>query len=83
MRSEKELLELLLENINWLSAGLCNLAFDLLSHGVMNSQEYAILHQLIWDNEPFTTYDKYYFWLPGNKEPRIDFLNQLIKKYGG
>jgi hypothetical protein len=39
------------------------------------------IKKIIYANKPKEIYDNAYWWPPGYKQPRIEFLNELIKQY--
>ena len=87
MRSIKELLELMLNNINKLKTGLCGLAAILQLDGIISSAEYVILYKYFKCNQPLyfinlvrknkTKHD--YYWKIGNIPYRIKYLKKHIK----
>lgn len=87
-KSIKELLEIMLENIDLLSTGLCNLISDIYwSSEKITDDEYDIIHDYILHNRPFKlssisafkTRNSYYYWKKGNKALRIKWLKKHIK----
>jgi hypothetical protein len=85
MRTTKELLELLLVNIDALKFGLCALALDLCRHEIINKYEYNSLLIYIDNNRCGNYYQKDcdYFWKPGSKKPRKVWLEQQIAYLDG
>jgi hypothetical protein len=86
MRSNKELLELVLQNLGekmteWRVCGLCAVVSIMKEDKIINPSEEHRLYDII-DNNPTEYYglSKYYF-PPREVEPRIEYLKQLIKKY--
>ena len=84
----KELLCIMLNNINYLRAGLCNLANILLTDGDISGKEYYILIEYITKNRPskFSSISAYrnresiYYWERGQIAPRIKWLKKHIKR---
>jgi len=81
-RSDKELLRVLLSNIDQLSNGLCWLCFELKGNGIISDSEHDRLLQYISIHRPKTgvKFQKYYFWEKGEKESRIQWLKNEINK---
>ena len=80
-RHIKELLGITLANINLLRSGLCNLISILHDCGDINLEEYAILKEYFDINQyPSTLWYAPYWWRLGDKEPRIAWLKEQIKK---
>jgi len=96
MKSDKELLELLLRWVvrikpEWFS-GMCD-CIDSLSHefkypeqkkAILSKEESFRLNELILLHKPVnysTKFSKPYWWVPGVKAYRINFLKKIIKKY--
>jgi len=85
MRSEKELLQVLLDNIDKLEYGLCLLIIILKENSLISEQEEEILNEFISNKAPerYHSIRKYrmaYNWESGEKQPRIDWLNEQIAK---
>ncbi len=85
MRTDKELLELLLENIEqgiksgW--SGMCGVIIMLTMQSVMSVNESERLNSIILAN-PTKMYKKSsWFFEPYQIEPRKEYLKQLIAKY--
>lgn len=74
VRSDVELLQILLDNIGKLVTGLCHLALELYKKSVITLEEYNKLRDIIRTGK----HPKYY-WKPGLKEPRIKYLETLIR----
>ena len=84
MRTDKELLQILLDNIRQLRTGLCYLAKILKYDGIIDHYEYQRLIFIIDNNIP--DYDYYvssggFYFAKGLQEPRIKYLKTLIIKY--
>lgn len=85
VRSDVELLQLLLDNIDELSTGLCQLVGLIYYGGDFSNEESNRLKILIRSNRPDSDIIEditRYYWPVGEIHPRIDFLKQLIQKYG-
>lgn len=88
MKPTKELLQLLLDNIEYLTHGLCNLATDLYLKDKMNKLELSLISFYIMSHRPsclssleaFRKSNSGFFWDIGNKKPRIKWLKYHIKK---
>lgn len=86
MRTEKELLQVLLDNIGLLKYGLCGLARDLhiSDKKILSFKEYMSIKQYIRENAPVRYLDdgeeSVYHWPVGEIEPRRVWLEEEIKK---
>jgi hypothetical protein len=80
MRTTKELLEIMLENIDRLRFGLCALALDLTKDNIINDDEFITLIDYIEVNREGNYYydDADYFWKPRIKKPRKLWLERQI-----
>ena len=86
MRTNKEILKLLLENIDRLRTGLCGLANKLETityHEYWNITTYITTHRpkkgsKLYGHGPDTGNDEYY-WKKGDKESRARWLKYHIK----
>jgi hypothetical protein len=80
-RTIKVLLELVLENIFFLNEGFCDLIRGLKAREEISIEEHAELRKYLRDNEyPNETIWRPYWWKPGDKEPRIAWLKEHIKR---
>jgi hypothetical protein len=80
MRTRKEVLQLLLDNIDLLALGLCGLAWKLHNRGRITADECIDIRIYIKQQRPKRTYKGYdYYWKPGSKKPRIVWLNKHIE----
>lgn len=84
-RSEKELIELMLENKDLFETGLCDWACGLYfcrknGNKLLSYKEYHILYNIITSNKPNLPI-KSFWWDKGDIKPRIEFLNNLLEKY--
>lgn len=79
MRTDKQLIQLVLDNFDkHFKSGLCNLALHLLFNRDITYNEYCLLMEIIKLGRPSKPYG---FWWPvGQREPRIEFLNKLLKQ---
>jgi len=82
MRTIKELLIEMRENANhYIFSGLCSLNMSF-----FDREEYDVMKKYIKRNRPLTWYTIFslglnvYWWKPGNKKPRIKWLDKQIKK---
>jgi hypothetical protein len=82
MRTDTELLQLLLDNIDKLETGLCDLIYCLYwDNCVIDYIEQRHLSNIIYDNEPNKIFGLGYYFPMGLQSPRIEYLKDLIKKY--
>jgi len=82
MRNIKELLQVMLSNINKINSwndGMCILAVKLLGEQIITNDEYNCLLKHIKSNPPKNRYDNSYFFEPGQIQPRIEWLEKHIK----
>ena len=79
MKSDKELIQLILNNIYLLTSGLCILNVDLLCADKITLSEYNKIKKILIINLPNRP-DNHFCWALGAKKPRIKFLKQLIEK---
>lgn len=82
-RTIRELLEVMLNNIDIMDNGLCTLAYTLLEDGVFTEDEFITIYGYIQRNKPVNLHtimslDGYY-WEIGEKRPRIKWLKKHIK----
>ena len=78
-RNMKQLLELLLERQELFHDGLCSWALDLHERYLITEVEYVLLNQYIKENKPENA-GRPYYWKEGKIAPRIEWINQQIKK---
>ena len=79
MRTAKELLILMLDNMIFFRSGLCALAENLYLNDIINGEEYRSLRDLIKSNKPERTYDEEWYWKPGIKKPRVNWIKKQIE----
>lgn len=87
MRTNKELLQLLLDNIYLLRTGLCGVASRLNNSDVITYSEYYKIKDYISNNRPTqgsklydsTQVTEAYYWKQEDKEPRVRWLKYHIK----
>lgn len=87
MRTNKELLKLMLDNIDSFELGLCQLANILRYGGDMTMVEYESVMYYIYYNRPTikskladkSRLDAAYFWPVGIKEPRERWLKYHVR----
>ena len=87
-RTEKELLEVMLTNINLFYGGLCYFNDKLYSHKFITADEHAIISKYIRYNRPsmFSSWNAFwnaggwFYWTPDNIEHRVKWLKKHIKK---
>jgi hypothetical protein len=81
MKTDVQLLQLLLDNMERLEEGLCLLIYDMRKGNEISVGEYGRLLEII-DNNPTRYYNSSLYYFPeGKKKPRIAYLKRLIKKY--
>lgn len=84
MKTTKELLEIILNHIDLMSSneGLCGLIGALFIRKYIYMIEYDELRKYVGLNRPFSYRTPYgaYYWKPGEKKPRIKWLEKHIKK---
>lgn len=81
MRTKKQLLQLLLDNIDLIgNYGLCFANIRMQVEGIINNVEYMVIDKIISMNPVFGERSGYYF-PKGDKQPRIEYLQRLIKVY--
>jgi hypothetical protein len=88
VRTEKELLEVMLANIVRLRSGLCSLNSELHRWGIITVDEHAIISKYIRYNRPsiFSSWSAFwnagghFYWTPDEVEHRVKWLKQHIKK---
>ena len=82
-RSIKELLRIVLKNIDNHVLGLCHLVRQLYRNNIINIDELILLLNYIMNHRPNNTYKEMgsvYFWKRGEKKPRIEWLEKHIKR---
>lgn len=84
MRTNKELLEIILNNRQLFSTGLCMWLIGLRYTGKISEEEKDYLAKLVIENRPFLCKvylqgNAGYFWKKGKIEPRIKFLKKYLK----
>lgn len=84
MRTEKELLQVLLDNMDLLKTGLCGLSLCLYLKDIIDDKEYELIETYIKEYAPkrylFEGIESDFNWEAGEKQPRIDWLNEQINK---
>lgn len=79
----KEILEILLNNIDRLKTGLCGLAYVLYFSEKINLDQYDEFCLYIKKNRPInfrSLVRDLYYWEIGDKKPRIKWLKKHIKR---
>ena len=87
-RTEKELLEVMLERIRIATTGLCHFNDQLYIRGIITNNEHTIISDYIKNNRPskFSSWNAYcncrsnWYWTSGKVKYRIKWLKQHIKK---
>ncbi len=87
MRSERELLSIVLEHIEELKEGLCMLTGDLCSSGVITFEEAIVIDRYVEKHGPAAKFEDLhgyglvvFQWEPGEKASRAAWLKKEIKK---
>jgi hypothetical protein len=85
MRSDKELIQLLLDSedvfVNEKRFGLCSLVWKFKHNGIITNEESVILATIIYDHLPETTYNSSLFFFPPHQwQPRKEFLELILEK---
>lgn len=88
MRTIKELLQIMLDNKQCFCDGLCIWTRQLQVRELITDVESRILWTYIRDNRPskyssfeaFSRRDSAYYWVSGNIEPRIKWIQKHISK---
>ena len=88
MRTDKQILELMLEHKDLLQSGLCSFTLKLQGIKFITNEKYHLINDYINSNRPnkfssidaFLHRDSAYYWWPGRKSPRIKWIKQHIKK---
>jgi hypothetical protein len=79
MRTTKELLEIMLKNMSMFKNGLCGLVWALYRENIISAHEYYTLKDVISKGRPKRTFDDEWYWKPGNKKPRVNWINKQIE----
>jgi hypothetical protein len=87
MRTNKELLKVLLANIDKLKHGLCLLAIELKHTDIITTDEHFKISDYIYKNRPKKTSKLYdpewtrlaWYWPIGAKTPRVRWLKYHIR----
>jgi hypothetical protein len=86
MRTNKELLELMLENQQYFKSGLCWWIENMYRRGIITEAECDSLEYYLSQNKPITFYKilrmntNSYWWRIGDIKPRIKWIEKHIKK---
>ncbi len=88
MRTEKELLQLMLERQDQFAKGLCLWVGLLCRANIITYVEYSLLKEYIDNNRPskysslsaFKNRRGAYYWNKGDIKPRIKWINKQIEK---
>jgi hypothetical protein len=85
MRSNKELLQLLLDNRQYFYFGLCGLAGELRINYIITFEEYCKIKNYIrkYANTELRKSKSVYYWEESKWEPREEWLKQQIKLLNG
>lgn len=82
MRTNKKLLELMLENQQLFDKGLCHWTSNMV-FTIITFDEKKKLDEYIFENKPITFYrmlNAAYWWKRGDIKPRIKWIEKHIKK---
>jgi hypothetical protein len=82
MRTNKELLELMLENQQYFEDGLCGWIFTIRLWDRITTEEYYELKKYLSQNKPITFHRIFsaFWWKRGDIKPRIKWIKRHIKK---
>jgi len=84
MRTIKELLEVLLENIDEINGlGLCKLVSTLYYSQMVSLDEFYLVKRYIGEHKPENLHTRFgcvFYWTRGRKSPRIKWLKKHIEK---
>ena len=88
MRTEKELLQLMLDHPSKMGVGLCFWSSSLIVDNIITHHEFKSLRNYIHDNRPskysslsaYRNRDNSYYWDQGDIAPRIKWIKKQIKK---
>jgi hypothetical protein len=85
MRSEKELIQLLLDS-DWLfkknkSKALCTFSYRLFKSQNISLEEHNLILDIIEVNKPIKIFTSFYYFEPFKWQPRKEYLENLLKKY--
>lgn len=83
MRSDVELLKILLSNLDKLRTGLCRVNTEILSEKKITFREYKRINQIIREHPTKFFLDKkddWYYFKPGELAPRKEYLKNLIEE---
>jgi hypothetical protein len=84
MRTTKELLTIMLENIDKVKVrGLCGVVANLTMIGIITNGEHEILMDYIVNHRPINLHymvNNVFYWKPGKKKPRVRWLKRHINK---
>jgi len=82
MRTNKELLELMLENQQNFHSGLCAWIISMYLRGIITTEEYYEFKKYLNQNKPITFHRIFsaFWWKQGDINPRIKWIKKHIKK---
>jgi hypothetical protein len=80
MRTIPELLRLMLENKRCFRTGLCSWERHLFYQNIITEDESILLHKYREENAPENSIGLFY-WNAFMIEPRIDWINEQLKKF--
>ncbi len=82
MRTNKELLELMLENQQDFHTGLCQWILSMFMRDRITTDEYYELKDYLKQNKPITFHGIFsaFWWRVGDIKPRIKWIKKHIKK---
>lgn len=82
MRSNKELLQVFLNNQHFFRGGLCNWALRLYNSNLISQKEHYLINQIIQSYSIISFFRVIrfngYWWEAGEIEPRIEFLQKHL-----
>lgn len=83
MRSTKELLTIVSQNMYRFRSGLCSIIGKLEWEGSISQDEYHHLKKYLKEHRPFNVYtitDDAYYWKKGELTPRMRWLKRHIRR---
>jgi len=77
MRTEKEILQVILDNMDQFKTGLCYLVDKLLNQGKLTREDHSIWRKLIYRHTP-KGHVGHCLWPVGEKQPRVEWMVKQI-----
>jgi hypothetical protein len=85
MKTTKELLQIMYDNSDCITSGLCFLVDRIYTKGLISNEEFFALDSFLQRNKPITFWRIFhpkskFWWKKGRIEPRRKWLKKQIKK---